>query len=80
MRVSILVFLKFNANFSAMSDLTSVSRAQPPPDALFKTNCCTDVDGDLIDDDHDHEDNWSRSSCLRSTGDEPLSWDDEFQR
>lgn len=63
-----------------MSDLTSISRVQPPPEALLKTNCCTDVDGDLIDGEDANEDNWSRSSCLRSVGGEPLSWDDEFYR
>lgn len=63
-----------------MSDLTSVSRMQPPPDALLRTNCCVDVDGDLIDDEDLDADNFSRSSCRRSLCGEPLIWDDEFNR
>ncbi|KAI6190666.1 hypothetical protein M3Y97_00143300 [Aphelenchoides bicaudatus] len=64
----------------AMSDITSVSRAQPPPNALLRTNCCVDVDGDLIEDEDAHEDSWSRSSYRRSLCAESLCWNDEFQR
>jgi len=63
-----------------LSDLTSVSRAQPPPVALLRTDCCTDVDGDPYEDD-ENMDNWSRSSYRHSTaGGDPLSWDDEFNK
>ncbi|KAI6189124.1 hypothetical protein M3Y98_00428700 [Aphelenchoides besseyi] len=50
---------------SGRSDLTSISRMQPPPPAL-RTDCrCYDVDGDLLDDDEELS-GWSRRSSVAS--------------
>ncbi|KAI6215798.1 hypothetical protein M3Y94_00427400 [Aphelenchoides besseyi] len=50
---------------SGRSDLTSISRMQPPAPAL-RTDCrCYDVDGDLLDDDEEMS-GWSRRSSAAS--------------
>ncbi|KAI6207291.1 hypothetical protein M3Y99_01851300 [Aphelenchoides fujianensis] len=51
---------------SGRSDLTSVSRMQPPP-AAVRTDCrCYDVDGDLLEEDDDERSGWSQRSSAAS--------------